>query len=518
MKRLVIDGQQRLTTLQLLIKATEQAYQRQDDNLRVQRLQGLTANQKSHWGQDVDNQTKIRQSNSHDQMAFQDVIRDQYNDNQRQASAISDAYGYFRAEVAKWLDEQPENRTERADALEETLTKHLKIAVIDLDEDQKPHIIFETLNDRRESLTQADLIKNTVMYEAKVVDDALKARELWGMFDADEWWRKNSPDDKLKRSHVDKFLYYWIVMRTLRDVSPKRVASEFREYLKEKIHEQSTVETITKEIKRAGKIYQHMEKNSLSEIEIFLKRVKAIELRVVTPLILWLFTSEVPPEQRKRSIWVLESYVVRRMLCGLTLNLNKVFINLLERLNRDDSINADSTIIDDLSSKADSYVWPNDQMLRKNLLVRPMKGPTRIKMVLEAIEMNLRTDKSEQVGRTDELTVEHIMPQDWEASWPRPESTSTRNEDEVESRNQYIRTIGNLTLITGKLNSDLSNRTWFEKREKLYKHSSLFLNKTLLDDAPDVWDEDAITERSKYLAEIICQIWPSADRFAESAA
>lgn len=385
MKRLVIDGQQRLTTLQLLIKATEQAYQSQDDNLRVQRLQGLTTNQKNYWGKDADYQTKIRQSNSHDQMAFQDVIRDQFNDKQRQASAISEAYGYFRAEVTKWLDEQPENRTERANALEETLTKHLKIVVINLDEDQKPHIIFETLNDRRESLTQADLIKNTVMYEAKVVDNAQKARELWGMFDADEWWRGNSPDDKLKRSHINKFLYYWIVMRTLRDVSPKRVASEFRDYLKERIHEQSTIETITKEVKQAGKIYHDMEENSFPEIEIFLKRVKAIELRVVTPLLLWLYTSDVPPEQRKRSIEVLESYVVRRMLCGLTLNLNNVFINLLERLNRDDSVHADNTIIDDLSSKTDSYVWPNDQMLCKYLLVRPMKGLLEQKWFLKPL-------------------------------------------------------------------------------------------------------------------------------------
>lgn len=138
-------------------------------------------------------------------------------------------------------------------------------------------------------------------------------------------------------------------------------------------------------------------------------------------------------------------------------------------------------------------------------------------MVLEAIEMNLRTNKTEPLGKTDKLTVEHIMPQGWEANWPRPMTTGIRNEDEIESRNQYIKTIGNLTLITGKLNSDVSNGTWFEKREKLYKHSSLFLNKILLDDAPEVWDEHSIAERSRYLSEKILQIWPSADRFAESA-
>lgn len=329
-KSLVIDGQQRLTTLQLLIKATEQAFQSQDYMVRVERLRELTTNQKSHCGDDNENQTKIRQSNIIDRRAFQEVIIGPYSDEQSQCWTISQAYIYFKTEVRNWLrtDPQKQNRIAKADALEDTFTKHLTIAVIDLDVDEKPHIIFETLNARGEPLTQSDLIKNTVMYEAKVVDDAQKARELWGMFDTDEWWRRDSRDDKLKRIQIDKFLYYWIVMRTLRDVSPNRVALEFRKYLEERIHEESTIETITEEIKRAGKIYQDMEEGSFQEIQIFLNRMKAIELRVITPLLLWLYTSKVPLEQRKRSIEVLESYVVRRMLCGSTLNLNKVFINL----------------------------------------------------------------------------------------------------------------------------------------------------------------------------------------------
>ena len=74
-KRLVVDGQQRLTTLQLLIKAVENVFQSNDDTVRASRLQELTINQESHWGDDRDNQTKIKQSNISDQEAFQRVIR-----------------------------------------------------------------------------------------------------------------------------------------------------------------------------------------------------------------------------------------------------------------------------------------------------------------------------------------------------------------------------------------------------------------------------------------------------------
>lgn len=519
-KRLVIDGQQRLTTLQLLIKATEQAFQSQDFTARVRRLRELTTNPESHWGGNSANQTKIQQSNTDDQMAFQDAIREHYSERKIQPRDISQAYGYFQAEVSEWLDSKPEDQTSRADALEETLTKHLKIAVIDLDEDEKPHIIFETLNARGEPLTQSDLIKNIVMYKAHVIDDVQMAKKLWGTFESDQWWRENT-NDKLKRIHIDRFLHYWIVMRTRKDVNANRVVSEFRDYIQKKNDkdEESTIQTITKEIKDAGRIYKDLEEGKFLGIEIFLKRMKAIEFSTYTPLLLWLYTSDIPKVQRKQIVEVLESYVVRRMLYGLsTQGLYEFFINLLDKLHGKNPIHTYETIISHLSAQSGSYVWPDDQMLCKHLLAKPIKRPARQKMVLEAIEMSLRSEKSEPLGVTKKLTVEHIMPQKWENDWPPPMSTSVSNEDEVESRHQTIETIGNLTLIAGKLNSSLSNGPWIEKREELRKHSSLFLNKTLLDDAPDVWDEEAIKSRCQYLAEKITEIWPSAEKFAESAA
>ena len=71
--------------------------------------------------------------------------------------------------------------------------------------------------------------------------------------------------------------------------------------------------------------------------------------------------------------------------------------------------------------------------------------------------------------------------------------------------------IGNLTLTTAKLNTKLSNNPWDEKRRTLDNHSSLFLNRQLLSDAPDVWDEVAIEKRSSDLAKIVMQIWTSAE-------
>lgn len=504
-KRLVVDGQQRLTTLQLLIKATEQTFRIIGDTVRADRLRELTANKSHHLDEDKIDKTKIRQSNLNDQESFQNAIENGFGDNQSQNRPISQAFSYFQNEVENWLACDSENRDGRADALEEALTKHLQIAAIDLDEDEEPHIIFETLNARGEPLQQSDLVKNTVMYEAGVTDKPEEADKLWGLFNND-WWRNKIS----KRTHIDRFLNYWLMMRALENVSPDRVASEFRDYIRNK-----SIENIAEEIRNAGEIYKAIEDVSIQKIKIFLTRIKTLELGAVTPLLLWLYTSDkVTPHQRGRSIKVLESYVVRRMLCGLhTRGLSDLFISLLDRLDKSDPAGADRTVLCYLKSQtSDSRVWPNDRVLTTHIIERSMKGTiARKKMVLEAVEMSFRSDKSEPLGATDKLTLEHIMPQRWAEHWPLPADT----DDDETTRKETIENIGNLTLTTDKLNASLSDGPWIEKRQTLKNHSSLFLNKELLEDAPVVWDESAIRKRSECLAEKILQIWPSADKLFE---
>lgn len=520
-KRLVVDGQQRLTTLQLLIKATEQVLRNQEDMARADRLRELIVNQKSHWDGDIQNETKICQSNLNDRRAFQEAMRSHYHNKQGQPWAISQAFRYLKVLAENWLDSAPESRPTRAKALEKVLTEHLQIAVIDLDEDEKPHVIFETLNARGEPLKQSDLIKNTVMYEANVVDDGERAEKLWGLFDQ-QWWRQETKEGRLKRIHIDRFLNYWMVMWTLNDVTSNRVASEFRNYIELK---KPSIDIVASEMRESGTFYMYLEgafRGNLYERETFAEnfvtRMKAMELGVVTPLLLWLFKSKVLKEQQQRCIEILESYAVRRKLCGLpTHSLNKVFITLLQKLDSKGPDYADSTVLHFLRRQhADGSVWPNDRMLSEYLAANPMKGAVPWKKtVLEAIETNLRSDRTEELGSTRDLTIEHIMPESWKTHWPLTPNIADNSEAE-EIRNEVIRRIGNLTLTTEKLNKSLSNGPWKEKRLTLANHSTLFLNKTLLENAPNAWDEAAIERRSRSLANRIKEIWPSADTFAES--
>ena len=511
-KWIVVDGQQRLTTLQLLVKATQEALQNVDDTERVNRLTELTLNRESHWGGDPNNETKIRQSNLNDQQAFQEAIRG-LSDGSRPMRSIGEAYRYFNGEVTAWLNEQPATRSQRAEALEETLTQKLQLAAIDLDEAEKPHFIFGVLNARAEPLKQSDHVKNTVMYEANVVDDAQKANELWGMFDRDDWWRNNTKEGRLSRIHIDRFLNYWVIMQTQKDVTAERVSAEFSTYFQSK---GQSIDEFTAHVRRAGIIYRDMENAKQPGIETFLQRMKAMEIGVVIPPLLWLYTREVPDKARKRSVSALESYLVRRMLCGVgSMGLNRLFIDLLAKLEDGDVSNADEILIDYLSGQTvDNRIWPRDSLLTEQITERPLRGTSgRQKMVLEAIEMNLRTDKTEDIGSIKTLTVEHIMPQSWDRNWPLSQEIKEDDREEAKDiRDQAVKNIGNLTLVTNKLNPSLSNAAWGEKRRTLEKHTSLRLNWTLLNGAPEVWNEKTIRRRSKDLSGMVSDIWPFADK------
>ena len=131
-------------------------------------------------------------------------------------------------------------------------------------------------------------------------------------------------------------------------------------------------------------------------------------------------------------------------------------------------------------------------------------------MVLEGIEGVLRTKGAESEEVPQNLQIEHIMPQTWHPHWPLSDDLAD-DPEAISTRDRMIHTIGNLTLVNGRLNPMLSNAPWGNKRETLADHSVLFLNKRLVKHGPDVWDEAAIEARAKWLHKRAARVWPHAD-------
>ena len=133
-------------------------------------------------------------------------------------------------------------------------------------------------------------------------------------------------------------------------------------------------------------------------------------------------------------------------------------------------------------------------------------------MILSAVEGSLYTSKVDIPQVPTGLSIEHILPQKWAEHWPLPAHLkSEETEAAAEARQSRIHRLGNLTLTTMPLNQALSNSAWFVKKKELNKYGRLLLNARLVEENPDVFDDDSIDRRGAFLAERIVDIWPGPD-------
>ena len=506
--RIVVDGQQRLITIQLLLDAVQEVFERRNDDdskMPARRLSLMVKNDEVYCENDHDCAFKIWPALP-DTAAFRHAMHNDLPSAVHEESLIVQAHDFFKDQVSLWLDAFPEQSKARIGALEKTVCRLLEFVVIDLESTDEPHIIFETLNARGTPLLQSDLVKNLVLYK-----DASATVHLQS-FD-DKWWRKEITQGRLQRPRIDVFLNYWIVARKHEEINANNVFTAFRQYA-EKDNAKPILDIAT-DIGRLGKIYRNLEEDLYAEIATFLYRRQTMQVGVVTPVLLWLFSSDVSKQQIEKGLRALESYLVRRMICHMTTkDYNKLFVALVSALEKQGATVAGDTIVEYLlAQEAHVRQWPGDQMLENAFLTTPLyrlltRG--RLRLVLEGIEEALRTKQAESQSVPRKLTIEHVMPQQWRQNWPLPEDTEDKAKMAAE-RDRQIHTIGNLTLVNHRLNPTLSNAPWGEKRKKLAEHSVLFLNKTLLDTAPVVWDEAAITERARQLFMVASKVWPSAE-------
>ena len=235
---------------------------------------------------------------------------------------------------------------------------------------------------------------------------------------------------------------------------------------------------------------------------------------------MWLLShpdAELPEARLHRSLRAIESYLVRRMVGRMTTkDYNRTFLELLSQLEDAGAASADETVVRFLGEQtADSRLWPSDRRLEEDFLtlpIYPLLTRGRLRLVLEGIEAELRTSKAEAPIAPKGLTIEHVMPQQWRDHWPLDIESDDGADDAAAARDRLVHSIGNLTLVSSKLNPALSNSAWPKKRAALGEHSVLYLNKTLLEGAGDAWNEEAIRERGEYLAAAAAAVWLAADQ------
>ncbi len=549
--RLVIDGQQRLTTFQILLavlrdlsgeRAEQGAEESRQEAFRqlVHDLEKVTINaggvkaeieRFKVWPTNADRQVFRDVTTARSRAKLDERFPPLFTGKRKKERLpdprlLVEAYRFFDEQLRAMLGERDDLTT--LEAFLDCLRNHLLLVIIDLDQDDDPQVIFETLNFRGAPLLASDLIKNFVFGKAtaqhyNAEDVYLK---LWKHFDDDDeaeghkFWKREITQGRLRKPIFDLFLEHYLVSKT--DGEPivsRHLYQAFKEWWKPVAGERERdVPAELEALSRYSVTYRGFHepgtvKAKAPRLATFLKRIAVVDMTTIYPLLLFLLVdraSDLAGAQRDAVLVDLESFIIRRWICGKTTkNYNRLFGSMIRVLRKSPKVDP-SAVRARLLELGGIDAWPTDDDLEAAWLREPAYRRLKsdgIQMVLRSIHDTMLTSKQERIELPESLSVEHVMPQSWEAHWPAPAAeAATDEETSEERRNRLLHTFGNLTLLTQELNRDVSNRPYAEKKPHITRDSLLLLN-AYFQSIP-AWDEAAIVARGRSLVARAMQVWP----------
>jgi hypothetical protein len=525
-ERTIIDGQQRLTTLQLLLDALHAELLAVGAEQPAMRVETLVMNAPPFWERPED-RFKVWPTNR-DRAAFNAVMAADpplaYDALEHRTSRMVQAHEFFAKRVREWLAADMENVQSRAGAIERTVRELMQMVVIDLAADENAQEIFETLNARGAQLTAADLIKNFIFQRLTESGADVEAAygQYWKEFETG-FWETEISAGRVRHQRSSMFLNHWLIARTGEEIVAREVFHRFKAYAD--FESGVSMIELLGQLHRAGQQYQGFVgaagrfTGPIDRLGLFAYRTGVMESEVVKPLALFLLDpheAAIPDDQLTKALEVVESWLVRRMLVrASSKSYTQVFAELIAQVRKAGRQLAGDIIENHLVHQpGTNWYWPDNEEVRaevQTLAAYRRLSRARLRMVLEAIEDHERGWRRSATGLGGErvargqYAIEHIMPRRWPAHWALPEGRMAADRDAI------LDTIGNLTLLTSRLNSKVSNGPWAGQGGKyaaLHSHDVLILNRQLLGQAKDGWDDEHIRARTEQLIDVITEIWP----------
>lgn len=535
----VVDGQQRLTTLQILLAAARSvAHDLRADTVSA-KFASLIENRAEIIDKDYPEDRYKVWPLPQDRIVFLWAVR--HPDDGAQADdpehRIVKAREWFENEISEWATES-EDPIGRLGHLHETLKERMQLVQITLERNDDPQIIFEVLNHRGVPLDAADLVKNLLFQALDSKGHHSQADELlmnsWLPLDKNPW-RGEITTGRVRRKLIDLLLSYWLTIHTGNEVMVEHLFADFKKWLHES--GQDSTEVIRDIRHYADRMLAIRALPDSDPTAKLVDRMEATQTTTPWPLLLYLHGNDlIPPNQRERAAQAIDSFLMRRAVCRLTTkDYNRLFLQVLSAAKASEPTCAGDVIEGTLLGQtADSRKWPtDDEFIRSltqpnlfNLLVR-----ARLKAVLVGVENHLRTDKTEPgpllKSTNQKLNIEHLLPQSWEKNWPLDVDPNNQvYEEHLRRRREAVHQMGNLTLTTTKLNPSLINKAWKQKRKDIQKHSLLRLTTASVLTSPEsagdgemwasAWDEERIAIRGQWLATQAVVAWPRPLRDSDS--
>lgn len=488
---LVIDGQQRLTTISLLIAALAKKLEQLPEDKR-EVIDGFSPRKLRNYyllntEEEGDRRYKLILSKT-DKDSLIAVVNDK--DAPKDYSIrIMNNYSYFK----EWVDELKGDLS--------SLCKGIaKLIVVDiaLSRDQdNPQLIFESMNSTGKELTQADLIRNYILMGLEINHQTILYEDYWRPMEIDFGQEAYTSD-------FDSFMRHFLTVKTGKIPKIGEVYDAFKEYNKDCKTNGIEIDEVVRDIREYSRYYCYMTLNHEKDkrLRAAFKDLKELKVDVAYPMLLELYddyhNGKLGQEDFVQIVRLIESYAFRRNICAIPTNsMNTTFANFMKSIDKDnylESIKAQFILLPSYRR------FPNDQEFMKEMMVRDLyNNPRRIYWLRRLENYN----RKEYVD-VQQYTIEHIMPQspnitdEWKMElgpeWERVHET-------------WLHTLGNLTL-TG-YNSEYSNRPFRTKRDmdNGYKDSPIKLNQSLRD--VENWNEESIIKRAESLSKMALDVWVS---------
>lgn len=499
----LVDGQQRLTTISLLLCALGEVVHASNPKL-AQKIKRLLIND----DESGDLRFKLLPTTkNHDRAIYCALIEGKPVPDG--ASHAAPALSWFKKQVAGAL----EAGRIRDETFFETLAAAFQIVWVELDKDENAYQIFESLNTKGERLGEVDLVRNYIAMRLPSQTQEKVFDEIWAPIEA-----RLDNDQSVGRSGLGEltaFLRHFDAMQSGVLPAERNIYARFRDAMKTR-SDAEFIEAL-REIGRYAALYDGLlrpEKGDNPALRDALRRLNALDISVAYPFLLFVADARARGAVEAGAFveiaHILENYLVRRFLVDEpTHYLNKMFAGLAQSEGLD--LSQPDTLRRILAEKR----YPSDGRIRQNFSRRELYDRAAVKektvMLFERINAHLYSGSDVKVVLDGAPTLEHILPQTLTHAW-----REHLGEDAEAIAREWKHTPGNLTLVTQSYNSSLSNAPFDEKKAKLVAHG-LRLNSDYFAGDLDGWDAAAIQARASWLTEMVLEIWPSFAVASESS-
>lgn len=486
---LVIDGQQRLTTLTILLAALANALDKLDESQR-EPVEGFSPRKVRNYylvNPEEDGERHYKLLLTQTDKASLITLVGGGSPPAVPSVRVMENFALFESLIASCKGDLT--------ALCRGLAK-LVVVDIALNRDQdNPQLIFESMNSTGRELSQADLIRNFILMG---IEPKLQTRLY------EEYWRPMEVEfgQEGYGSHFDAFMRHYLTVKTGEIPRQDEVYAAFKQHAKSSADMGAGVEVWVKDIRDFARYFCAMALGAETdpELKLAFQDLRELKVDVAYPFLLELYADYSSGILSKAdfasAVRLVEAYVFRRAICAIPTNsLNKTFATFGKALKKDRYL---ESIMAQLLVLPSYRRFPSDDEFRRDLQERDLYNFRSRSYWLRRLENHGRKERVP----VDEYTIEHILPQNENLS---PAWKEALGPDWQHVQERWLHTLGNLTL-TG-YNSEYSDRPFSDKRDMPggFKESPLRVNQGL--GQLDVWNESAVKARAEKLAATAIEVW-----------